>query len=95
MFYGLFVFQWKIMGLCFKILEKVLKNCNFSNFGNINSSNPSYIGISVLSQILQDSELLRVVLFILDEGVRILDQYASVPGNFYLSFMSNAICSPI
>lgn len=75
-----FLLQWKVMGLCFKILEKVLKGCHFHSLGNSNLTNQSNVGISVLSQMLQDSELLRIVLFILDEGVRILDQYASVPG---------------
>lgn len=74
------------MGLCFKILEKVLKSCNFYSSGGQNITNPSNVGISVLSQMLQDSELLRIVLLILDEGMRILDQYASVPGiiSFFL-----------
>ncbi|KAF8773925.1 Nuclear pore complex protein Nup205 like protein [Argiope bruennichi] len=69
--------KWKIMALCFKILEKVLKT---SNFQSPNAASKSSVGMSILSQMLQDSGLLRTVLFILDEGVRVLDQYASVPG---------------
>ncbi|GIY52226.1 nuclear pore complex protein Nup205 [Caerostris darwini] len=69
--------KWKIMALCFKVLENVLKN---SNFQSPNAASKSNVGMSILSQMLQDSGLLRVVLFILDEGMRVLDQYASVPG---------------
>ncbi|XP_054717049.1 nuclear pore complex protein Nup205-like [Uloborus diversus] len=73
--------KWKIMALCCKILEKVLKNSRFHASrigGNVNTD--SNLGSSILSQMLQDSGLLRTILFILDEGARILDQYASVPG---------------
>ncbi|GFS37681.1 nuclear pore complex protein Nup205 [Nephila pilipes] len=69
--------KWKIMALCFKVLEKVLKN---SNFQSPLAASKSNVGMSILSQMLQDSGLLRVVLFNLDEGMRVLDQYASVPG---------------
>ncbi|PRD32161.1 UNVERIFIED_CONTAM: nuclear pore complex protein [Trichonephila clavipes] len=69
--------KWKIMTLCFKVLEKVLKN---SNFQSPLAASKSNVGMSILSQMLQDSGLLRVVLFILDEGMRVLDQYASLPG---------------
>ncbi|GIY47224.1 nuclear pore complex protein Nup205 [Caerostris extrusa] len=50
------------------------------NFQSPNAASKSNVGMSILSQMLQDSGLLRVVLFILDEGMRVLDQYASVPG---------------
>ncbi|KAG8189490.1 hypothetical protein JTE90_018142 [Oedothorax gibbosus] len=69
--------KWKIMSLCYQILERVLKNCNFLATHNVAKSS---VGISILSQMLQDSGLLRVVLHTLDEGTRVLDTYASVPG---------------
>lgn len=75
------------MGSCFKVLEKVLKSCYFHSVGTSSFTNPSNVGVSVLSQMLQDSELLRVVLFIANEGVRILDQYACVPGEYVLNLL--------
>ncbi|XP_042900797.1 nuclear pore complex protein Nup205 isoform X2 [Parasteatoda tepidariorum] len=65
--------KWKIMALCYKILEKVMKSYQFDNIDSKSS-------ILLFSKMLQDSGLLRVVLFTLDEGMRILDQYAPTPG---------------
>jgi nuclear pore complex protein Nup205 len=76
--------KWKVAEGCLRLFLKLLSGYlpQTSDFALTSSSEVQarHPGFSLMSQLLQTSELLRMLLFIVDEGCQLLDAYVEFPG---------------
>ncbi|XP_076311365.1 nuclear pore complex protein Nup205 isoform X1 [Tachypleus tridentatus] len=83
--------KWEVAALCLRILEQFLRHYDMSLEDFLSQhpgggSIPSAVqaGYAVMAHLLQDGGLLKIILLILDEGVRLFDQYSPILGQNYL-----------
>ncbi|XP_011495942.1 PREDICTED: nuclear pore complex protein Nup205 [Ceratosolen solmsi marchali] len=86
--------KWDVANACLKILFKLLKQyeltiedfvgCKVELQGGESTMVNASPGYHLMTQLHSNTELLRIILYILDEGCNYLDTYDSFPGKKYL-----------
>ncbi|XP_018324440.1 nuclear pore complex protein Nup205 [Agrilus planipennis] len=86
--------KWMVAAVCLKLLEKFLKHYEpqHSDFPNTTKQNEfnSPPGFHIMLQMNSKTEFLNLILFIIDEGSLLLEQYTPFPGK---EFLAKAILS--
>ncbi len=83
--------KWELVAACLRLLSKVVSEYvpAPADFAKVSQSEPTpavgkHPGFFVLLDLFQTSELLRLVLFVVDEGCAILETYQQFPGKEHL-----------